>query len=134
MLHTGVCVYTWPLFYLHCISNVRTYMSNGFCPRPSPQDDFFLKWDTCYWILRETLLLEGYKTNSKSSKDMVKTINLNHCENISVCDFTGKREYVFKLSVYVKGRTKEYLFNAKSEKERDLWVSAIVNVCDLDPG
>jgi hypothetical protein len=97
------------------------------------KDALFLKWGTYYWILRETLLLEGYKTTSKSSKDLVKTINLNHCENISVCDFTGKKQFAFRLSVYSKGRMKEYLFNAKSERERDLWVSSIVSVCDLDP-
>ena len=96
----------------------------------------FLSWNHGYWVLRSSLLFEGYKTANKSSKDLTKTFNLNHCENVNVCNFTGSKKtvYAFKLRIYSHGATKEYLFNAESERDRDGWVEMIVDLCDLSPG
>lgn len=96
----------------------------------------FLKWNQGYWVLRSTLLFEGYKTANKSSRELTKTFNLNHCENVNVCNFTGSKTpvFAFKLRIYSHGATKEYLFNVEDERDRDAWVEMIVDLCGLSPG
>ena len=96
----------------------------------------FLSWNHGYWVLRSSLLFEGYKTANKSSRELTKTFNLNHCENVNVCNFTASKTpvFAFKLRIYSHGATKEYLFNVENERDRDAWVEMIVDLCGLSPG
>ena len=90
-------------------------------------------WKRYFWVLRDSLLLEAYKSDSKVSKEVVKTINLHHCDNVSVCDMdvSLRHRYAFELEVHDGGTVKHIVFNADSERLRDKWVSDIVESCGL---